>query len=92
LTVVSFFLPVNLLLQLSQAFAHALCSPENNDATTTHETIRRLAAEAQHLPLASQKILAAIAGVPELHFTVALQRMRPDDLNKLRARFAKMGV
>ena len=74
----------------AQVFALSLCSPDSGPPTEA--TVSRLAQESASLPLASQKILAGMAGVPELYFTVALQRMQPADLLQLRHRFGKMGV
>ena len=71
-------------------FAKVLCAPNADQPTQT--AITQLAHQAQQLPLASQSILAAMAGVPETHFVIALKRLVPNELQALRDRFAKMGV
>lgn len=70
----------------AQQFANVLCDP--HDATDNISLARRAA----ELPLNSQKILAAMAGVPETHFAIAMKRMTPDDLKALKDRFTRMGV
>ncbi|KAJ8608570.1 hypothetical protein CTAYLR_005973 [Chrysophaeum taylorii] len=70
----------------AQAYARDLCDPAH------HASVEDLADRAEYLPRNSQKILAAMAGVPDTHFAVAVRRMTPDALNGLRTRFATMGV
>lgn len=72
--------------EAARAFAAKLCDP---DLDSSEASVRRLGAEAEHLPEAARRILAGMAGVAD--FGLALTRLRADDLAQLRGRFAKMG-
>ena len=68
-------------------FAKQLCAP---GAEASPAAVRALADACAELPDNARKILAGMAGVPDM--VVALSRLLPGDLVKLRERFANMGV